>query len=245
MTNHREWPLVVFTLATQFACGLALACAVADASGEAGIRPLGVATFPVIAVGILCSLRHLGRPWDAWKAFLNLGHSLLSRELLVTALFATLALAYSAMWFAGITELRVGLGIATAVCGVAAVLASAAIYTIPSQPFWNAGWLPLSFVGTTLLLGGAAAAALAPTRVFAGFVIAGSTVVVIAGTWMWRRAGSISTKQQVAIGAHVILAGMIPILMMESGPVMVGTIVVGAVIGRTLMFSLRDGIPRF
>ena len=184
----KEWPLVLFTLATQLSCGLALAATVFDArlrAADAGpMRPLAVAIFPVAALGMLLSTAHLGRPLMAWRAAANLGQSRLSLEVIATLLFAILALAYSGLWWLGRTEARLALGIATGAAGIAAVAASAAIYTVPAQPAWNSGWVPASFFGTAFLLGGLAPALLiswrdraVPLRLFLGAALAGSLLL--------------------------------------------------------------------
>lgn len=211
-----EWPLVIFTLALQLSCGLALAAtfvdAIANPSVAAAMRPLALAIFPAVAVGMLASLLHLGQPLAAWKSLLNLRRSRLSLEVLLTALFALTALVYSSFWLTGRTEMRLALGMATSVLGLAAVISSAMIHVLPSQPAWNSGWVPASFLGTALLLGGFASAALVPwagsaassagvppgisaLRLFLGAVFAGSAVVLLSALWMLARLSGVRGEQ--------------------------------------------------
>lgn len=191
----KEWPLILFTLATQFACGLTLAATVFESKARPAdavlMRPLALAIFPAAALGILISIAHLGHPLMAWRSVVNLGQSRLSLEVILTAVFALLALAYSGFWWMGRTEGRLVLGAASSVAGIAAVMAGAALYTVPTQPAWNSGWVPASFLGTAVLLGGLAPAALISwrgntglLRLFLGATLAGSLLLLIAALWM-------------------------------------------------------------
>ena len=88
-----ESPLVVFTVLSQAAIGLALMRAVRTASGGAGDNP--GKEWRMIAglmlVGLLGSLFHLGHPLDAPTALKHLGSSWLSREVLFASLFMGVA----------------------------------------------------------------------------------------------------------------------------------------------------------
>jgi anaerobic dimethyl sulfoxide reductase subunit C (anchor subunit) len=227
LCRSTEWPLVLFTLATQLACGLAAAATVFDAmAGAAGaqpMRPLAAAIFPLIAAGLLGSLLHLGRPWMSWRAVANLRQSRLSREVLLTAVFAALALAYSACWWTGNTEGRLILGVATSAAGIVAVWASAAVYKTPTRPAWNSGWLPASFLGTTVLLGGVTPALLISwagnagiLRVFLAATIAGSLLLLVAAFWMLAdlsrcASGTFLSGHSAWLGCHVALASVLPV----------------------------------
>jgi anaerobic dimethyl sulfoxide reductase subunit C len=257
----KEWPLVLFTLATQLACGLALAATVFDAGASqpdaALMAPLAVAIFPVVAVGILFSLAHLGRPLMAWRALANLPQSRLSREIAVTGLFAVLALAYSGLWWLGKTEGRVLLGAITSAVGITTVLATAAIYAIPARPEWNSGWLPTSFLGTTILLGALAPAVLLTwntntwlLRLFLVVAAAGGMLLVLAALWMAAKCGI--SGRWLRLGAHVVAAGVLPIAIaaaLWSAAVAVRTplsiallavVMLGVAAGRAALYDLAD-----
>jgi anaerobic dimethyl sulfoxide reductase subunit C (anchor subunit) len=141
-----EWPLVVFTICLQLSCGLALAAVLVgyrtEEVAEASVRPLGLSVFPVAALGLLSSLLHLGRPFGAYRAIFNLGHSRLSLEVLFALLFGISALLYSGTWWKRMRTGRTALGIVTAILGLAATASSSAIYLVPTQPAWNSGWVP-------------------------------------------------------------------------------------------------------
>lgn len=234
-----EWPLIVFTLAIQLAAGLALAATIFDGTGEhtGGVmRPLGMAVFPVAALGLLASIWHLGRPLSAWKSFLNLGSSRLSLEVLLTLLFVASAFLLSHAWWVQKSDHRFAIGVVTSVLALAAVASSAAIYLIPTQPAWNSGWVPVSFFGTALLLGGCASALLASSqgsKICLGSslsgIVAGSLLLIASAIWMILVLSHGSPDSFVAtrlqdglqllmshypfwIGLHLLLAGLVPIV---------------------------------
>jgi anaerobic dimethyl sulfoxide reductase subunit C (anchor subunit) len=237
--NLKEWPLVVFTISLQYSCGLALAATMVDFRAPSAevelLRPIGIAIFPIVAVGTFFSLCHLGQPLSAWKSVLNLVHSRLSLEILMTILFALSALADSAFWLTGRTEFRLAVGIATFILGLAAVASSAAIYMVPSRPFWNSGWLPTSFLATTILLGGAFASTLFAStgnstmlRPLLALTIAGGVLSFFSICWMLIRFSRLSRDKFAAIsvpiawrarslgswflfGLYVLFAGIVPI----------------------------------
>jgi len=180
-------------------------------------------------------MAHLGRLSMAWRAVVNLGQSRLSLEIVVTAVFALLALAYSGFWWMGRTEGRLLLGAATSVVGIAAVAAGAALYTVPTQPAWNSGWVPASFLGTAVMLGGLAPAVLISwrgntglLRWFLGATMAGSLVLLMATLWMManlsrrgydpftamRLAGLLqllTSRNSMWLGSYVALVSVLPV----------------------------------
>ncbi len=235
-----EWPLIVFTLALQFACGLALAATLCDRNGTDAndvMRPLALSILPLALLGLLASLLHLGRPVSAWKSLLNLGNSRLSLEVLLTLLFVVSAFVYAQAWWNHLAEHRLAIGMVTCALALAAVASSAAIYLIPTQPAWNSGWVPVSFFGTALLLGGAASAAFlnldGARRVhdisLAGVVL-GSLMLIVGAIWMavvlsqgsadgfaaaqlQDALHALVSRYAVWFGLHLFLAGIVPILL--------------------------------
>jgi anaerobic dimethyl sulfoxide reductase subunit C (anchor subunit) len=190
-----EWSLVIFTVAIQLSFGLALTTTWFDGkvrpSHGAVMRPVGVAIFPLAALGLMASLLHLGHPLSAWKSFLNLGSSRLSLEVLLTGLFALAAAVHSYSWWKEKSKHRFLMGVTVSTLGLAAVVSSATIYLVPTQPAWNSGWVPLSFLGTALLLGGFASVTLVDLKGPSGLVraflttgIVGSVALFISAVWM-------------------------------------------------------------
>jgi anaerobic dimethyl sulfoxide reductase subunit C len=190
-----EWPLIVFTLAIQCAAGLAVATTLlvrVSAQYGQSIRPLGIAIFPLAAAGLLASLFHLGRPSAAWKSLLNLGHSRLSLEVLITVLFVGSALLYSHAWWVERSQHRATIGAVTSILAIVAVASSASIYMIPTQPAWDSGWVPVSFLGTMLVFGGTIAAGCCRNEESGTLLdycfacaTAGGVALFAAGIWMY------------------------------------------------------------
>ncbi len=199
------------------------------------MRPLGIAIFPLAAIGLLASLLHLGRPLSAWKSFLNLGTSRLSLEVFLTMLFVFAALLYSHSWWAHKPDHRVTTGVATSLLSLAAVASSTAVYLIPTQPAWNAGWVPVSFFGTALLLGGSASAAFVSLHgprnllgCFLGGAVAGSLMLIVSAVWMLATLSRaplddfaaarlqealhlITSQHPIALGIQLLLTTVVPI----------------------------------
>ena len=237
MTAERswEWPLVIFTIGLEVGCGITITTAALDALGSGGtgsVRALGLSILPVTLAAVFASAFHLGRPLGCWRAFINLRQSRLSTEVALTALFGALAFVYTLMWFGGASETRVALGIVTAVAAVLAVVFSSRIYTIPTQPLWNSGWVPSSFLGTTLLLGGLIAIQFiretGPPLVLLiarGATAGGAVLLSVSALWMHRRLSHIARDRHVNPGdgpllaatewvlflGFVLLAGFLPI----------------------------------
>lgn len=216
-----EGPLVVFTLAAQLACGLVLVTAFCDlrarGSEEKGARQLGISVFPVAVLAMAASLFHLGRPFSAWRALLNWRTSPLSAEVLFFGLFLAAAFLYSSLWWARKTRGRLALGAVTAGLGLAVVISSSMIYLIPGREPWNSAWVPLSFLGSTFVLGGAAAAASGAAgtdtflrKAFSAAGAAGGLAGMVSAAWMTVRFSSqvpnALAAAQLAAARHLILS---------------------------------------
>ena len=112
--------------------------------------------FGLAALG--ASTTHLGRPLGAWRAFLGLRKSWLSREIVVFGQFAGLAILYAtAVWFPNLLPAApvAALGWATVGSGLLGVFCSAMIYHDTHRDFWHLRWSGAKFLGTTFLLGAA------------------------------------------------------------------------------------------
>ncbi len=233
-----EWPLISFTILLELACGSAMASTLSDwvlgKSDLVPIRPLGISVFPIAALALMASLFHLGRPFFAWRALSNLGHSRLSLEVLLSTLFVLSAFFYSYLWWSGRTYGRPETGMATCMLGTAAVVSSAVIYLVPAQPAWNSGWVPCALLSTVFLLGGLypflfSAVEDGPLRkLFLGVILAGGAALLASVAWMlvWLsqlpadefvaaglREGLhlLTSRYGVWLGLHVVLAGALPL----------------------------------
>jgi formate dehydrogenase iron-sulfur subunit len=171
--EHSHLPLVVMLVLTQLSVGGFLAAIVlrllVPADFMASLTPIHslVALFlGLLAIG--ASTMHLGRPLYAWRAFVGLKTSWLSREIIVFGLFAGCALIYAgSFWLPAVSRfitvpfarelssppIQHALGICVAMSGLAGVFCSIMIYQDTRRPFWRMTVTSLKFVGTTLLLG--------------------------------------------------------------------------------------------
>jgi formate dehydrogenase iron-sulfur subunit len=161
--QHPHWPLVVMLVLTQlsvgaFACGIGLERFVSSPTAQ-GIRP--VQALMALVFGLLAltaSVFHLGRPQFAFRAVLGLGHSWLSREIVVFGLFAVLACLYGGAVVAPTAEPQTGdwiraLAWSVVVVGVVAVFCSVMIYASLRRDLWSFPRTLVRFSLTSLLLG--------------------------------------------------------------------------------------------
>lgn len=150
-----HWPLVILLTATQAALGLSLA---APASASPA---LGYAAVALAAAGLLASVAHLGRPLRAWRVFLGLRRSWLSREAVLLGLWFPLLV--GAMFLPGLVPAALA-----AAVGAAAVACSAMIYIDTPRRFWRAPATTLRMAGTV-----AVAATLPTLPLLAATILAG------------------------------------------------------------------------
>jgi anaerobic dimethyl sulfoxide reductase subunit C len=162
--NVREWALVAFTILAQMSVGSFLILGIvhffaARAKGEKPADELSdralLAIFPVLALGLLASLAHLGNPLNAYRAVTNVGTSWLSREILCGVLFAVTGALFALMQWRKIASSAVRNVIAwvAALIGLVLVYSMSMVYMIPTRPTWDLVTTPLAFFTTTLLLG--------------------------------------------------------------------------------------------
>ncbi|MBK8475977.1 MAG: dimethyl sulfoxide reductase anchor subunit [Opitutaceae bacterium] len=104
-----------------------------------------LAGLALLFAGLGSSTLHLGQPLRAWRFFLGLRTSWLSREILIFSAFAPLALA--SLLLPACLALRLAL-VATGVLGIAC---SAMIYIDTRRCFWAASPTCIRFFGTALV----------------------------------------------------------------------------------------------
>jgi Fe-S-cluster-containing dehydrogenase component/DMSO reductase anchor subunit len=110
-------------------------------------------------LALLSSVFHLGRPLYAYRAFIGLRTSWLSREILFFALFAKLAVLYVAVkWFSfdlwiGHEVLSTFLAIIVCLTGLLGVICSIMIYKDTPRTVWAGRITPLKFFGTMSVMG--------------------------------------------------------------------------------------------
>lgn len=202
-----HWPMIGMLTLTQGAVGLfvaAAALAIGDSAVFHAVKgALAIAGFVLLVLGLAASVPHLGRPLGAWRAFLGLRTSWMSREIVVFGIVsgAAAGLVGTALWepVAGrvsavslvesgayVANLSAPMAVATALLGLLAVYCSAMIYVDTRRAFWRRDLTFIKFFGTTLLLGAAGAAAVLAwgesslgdaTRVFAVLAVILRTVL--------------------------------------------------------------------
>ena len=160
--GHQHLPLVVMLVLTQLSVGAfcfnqLLPLWLGEAS-LAVLRPFhGVLALGLGLLAMLASTVHLGRPQYAWRAFIGLRTSWLSREIIAFAAFALLATLYAAVLYASPDAPGLeSLGYATAGVGMAAVFCSVMLYHVTQRRWWSGGRTGFKFALTSAVLGLAA-----------------------------------------------------------------------------------------
>ncbi len=152
-----HWPLVFLLVGTQLSLGLLLASLFTDQSAK--LAPTAAALF---FASLGASALHLGQPLRAWRVFLNLRKSWLSREAVLLGAAAPLIGVNAALPYVHHlpipAQLTGSLGAGSGFVGHAAVLlaglgvaCSAALYIDTRRRFWAAPQTLLRMGGTTLI----------------------------------------------------------------------------------------------
>ena len=160
----RDWALITFTILAQMSVGAFWVLGIIHyfATRKAGVEEADrmsdralLAIIPVLVLGMLASLLHLGNPFNAYKAVTNFGSSWLSREVLFGVLFLVFGALYAFLQWRkiGSVAMRNVLAWIAALIGFVLVYSMSRIYMLYSQPAWNTLATPISFFVTTLLLG--------------------------------------------------------------------------------------------
>lgn len=162
--NTRDLALISFTILVQMSVGSIWVLLMAhlfarrkysvEAVERLSDRAL-YALIPVIALGFLASLFHLGDPFNAYRAVTNLGSSWLSREILFGVIFAVLAVVYAFLQWRkiGSAGMRIVIAWLAGIDGLVLVYCMSHVYMLTAQPSWNNWTTPISFYATTFLLG--------------------------------------------------------------------------------------------
>ncbi|MBC7560101.1 MAG: dimethyl sulfoxide reductase anchor subunit [Dermatophilaceae bacterium] len=165
----RELPLVIFTLIAQMSVGSFVVLGLIHLFGGRAGRdvidkvsdPALYAIGPILVVGLLASMMHLGTPIRAINALRHLDSSWLSREILFGLLFAAIGGAFAfTQWFKWLTpRLRQALAGLAAVVGLSLIWSMTMVYLLPTVPAWDSWATPARFFATTFLLGSLAVGA--------------------------------------------------------------------------------------
>ena len=158
--QHPHWPLILMLVFSQAGVG--------GFGVEACLSALGAMTenlkwgllsssFFLVMAGLTFSVFHLGQPWKAWRVFLGLRRSWLSREIVVFGAFASVA-AFWVIWVglgAPLEAPSVILRWLAILLGLAGVVCSIKIYEDTQRSFWRMSLTAFKFVGTLLMMGAA------------------------------------------------------------------------------------------
>jgi len=161
---------VVMLVLTQASVGVLLAERVLSLFGFTNHSlPMLIISLVLGGAGGQAAAFHLGRPFGAWRAWLGLQTSWLSREIVLFGAYSGLLAAAVglevAMLFDGIPRTPLTSGVAlcwrlsTLALGLAGVFSSAMIYAATQRPGWNLLRSGGKFLLTTLLAASLAAAA--------------------------------------------------------------------------------------
>ena len=145
-----HWPLVFMLVLTQMAAGLYLFVLAFESLLPPKLVQLELyAALLSLCAGLSASVLHLGHPGGAWRAFLGVRRSWLSREIVLFGLCLPFAIAYT------LTANAI-FGLATVVTALAGVFSSAMIYDHTRREYWTLAMTGPKFFGTTLLFGSVA-----------------------------------------------------------------------------------------
>ncbi len=186
--SSRENPLVIFTLASQAAIGAFALMFFGKLFGiealfEVADSPIAsvieIAAIGLIALGLLMSTIHLGKPMRFYRGFNNLRHSPVAREGLGIVLFMVFTGLHflarlpahawvqqtvgvlSADWLALCGQVSVVTGVLALVSSLVGLYYMYRCYRIKARPFWNHKHTGFAFVGTVFNLGSAVVGVLA------------------------------------------------------------------------------------
>lgn len=169
--NVHELPLILFTVLGQMSVGAFVVLGVVQVLGrlrygkaavDAIADPALYAIGPVLVLGLIGSMAHLGNPMNAINTLRHLDSSWLSREIVFGVGFAGLGFLFAVLQFFrwGSPLLRQLLAALTAVVGLGFVWVMSMVYaSLPTVPAWNMWTTPAQFFLTTFLLGTLAAGA--------------------------------------------------------------------------------------
>ena len=146
-----HWPLVFMLVLTQMGAGLYLfAFAFEPLLSPKAVKLQSIGALIILGGGLVVSVLHLGRPLGAWRAFLGLRKSWLSREIVAFGACMPFAFAYTFL-----PEARTFTGLATVLTALAGVFCSAMVYHDTRREYWTLAMTGPKFFGTTFLLGSA------------------------------------------------------------------------------------------
>jgi formate dehydrogenase iron-sulfur subunit len=252
--QHPHWPLIMMLVLTQLSVGALTAGQVVASTlhGNSAAQFVRWNSAVALACGwfaLFAALLHLGRPQYAFRAFIGLRHSWLSREIVAFGAFAKIATAFAVaawLWPTGpIPYLGVtagALGKMTTATGLGAVFCSAMIYIVTGREAWGLFPTLSRFFLTTVVLGattlGTTILLLEPGSYTHGFE---AFPVLDASDRIWKAViGSVFLKLAIeaAVLQHLLRPGITTLK--RTAQLMAGPL--GAVTGARFVFGLLGGV---
>ena len=154
-----ELPLVFFTVFTQSAVGAFILLLIGGTLGQVDRQRMAVGLFSAMClfgVGGLLGIFHVGQPLRALNMLLRVGHSPMSNEIVLSAVFATLGGlgALGLLLNRGAASLCKGLVWLAAAVGVVFIFAIPQIYQLPTVVTWRTSYTTVMMVLTPMIGGG-------------------------------------------------------------------------------------------
>ena len=168
--EHEHTPLVFMLTLTQVSIGMMAACLLFSKSSYSLV--LNIIALIIGAAGMASSIFHLGSPMGAWRAFLGLKKSWLSREIVVLGTWFPIAITHVALisalyFFPDFTVLKLipawlpfALGAANVSIGLLGIFSSVMVYVDTHREFWALHRSAGRFYGTALVSSSTTAAIL-------------------------------------------------------------------------------------
>ncbi|MBK1883812.1 dimethyl sulfoxide reductase anchor subunit [Luteolibacter pohnpeiensis] len=166
--QHAHWPLIFMLTLTQAGIGLLSTSALVGKNHSPILAWAGTAIF---MAGMAASLFHLGQPLKAWRFFLGLRTSWLSREILAFSMFAPIPVIYSALFltpdfpFKDLINLAVSYSVLPV--GLLAIFTSVMIYVDTHRISWRIQLTAARFYGTLFTFAAAGILIITPSALSA------------------------------------------------------------------------------
>lgn len=210
---HSHPPLAVMLVLNQCSVGALIGYLLAQWSTSATLGAGGaVVAAAVGALAVAASFTHLGRPLMAWRAFLGVRTSWMSREIVAFATYTPLVVSYAGLRVTDIgpPALHTAVALVAVVTGTVGVVCSAFIYMVTRRTWWAGRYTFPKFGGTVASVGGLFAAVVASeaTGVVVGAAIValvGAATTLVSEASVFRH-GSDITDHDIGRTAHLLTA---------------------------------------
>jgi len=188
--SHKHTPLSWMLMLTQVSVGVSLLefCTRVTSPGLANSVGIPMLTLAVALglAGLITSIFHLGSPFGAWRVFLGLKTSWLSREVVLFGAWMPLLKGYLALvltqqyqsmlpsWIPAVEDWMImGAGVSAILLGLVSVYCSIMVYVDTKRAFWSFSKTTGKFAGSVLIGGGTS------------LLVISSLVTEAVPAWVW------------------------------------------------------------